>query len=100
MGLKNIEMQIALPRTFEAGKIQEQMQQRGQIQHDLMQEMVKKEEQLKQTGVVRQEMTPKANLRDKERGRDKQQYIAKKKKEEKVNLARHPYKGTKVDFSG
>ena len=30
MGLKSIEMQVALPRTQEVGKIQEQMNRQGQ----------------------------------------------------------------------
>lgn len=30
MSLKSLELQVALPRTFEAGKIQDQLQQREQ----------------------------------------------------------------------
>ena len=35
MSLKTIELQVALPRTFEAGKLSEQIQQRGQHANDL-----------------------------------------------------------------
>lgn len=45
MSLKAIEMQVALPRTHDAGKLLEQMQQRGQLQHDLASESVKREEE-------------------------------------------------------
>lgn len=34
MSLKAIEMQVALPRTYDAGKIQEQQDQRGQLMNN------------------------------------------------------------------
>ena len=34
MSLKTIELQVALPRTFEAGKLSEQITQRSQLAND------------------------------------------------------------------
>ena len=43
MSLKAIELQVAIPRTQDAGKLQEQLQQKSQIGHDLAaREMQKK----------------------------------------------------------
>lgn len=94
-------MQIALPRTHDAGKLQEQLQQRGQLQHDLVSQQLKKEEQIKQSAVVRHEEADKTRLRDgkKEREEDRQNSSQKKKQEKELKV-HHPYKGTKVDFSG
>lgn len=48
MSLKAIELQVALPRTHDAGRVQEQLQQRSQITQDLatreMQKEIKKQE--------------------------------------------------------
>ena len=35
MSLKGIELQIAIPKTFDAGKIAEQKQQQSQLNQDL-----------------------------------------------------------------
>lgn len=40
-------MQIALPRTHDAGKIQEQLNQRNQINHDQLAHSIQKEVDLK-----------------------------------------------------
>ena len=43
MSLKGIELQIAIPKTFEAGKISEQKQQQSQLNQDLAQLQSEKE---------------------------------------------------------
>ena len=43
MSLKAIEMQVTLPRTLDAGKIQEQMQQRGQNMINIANDAVQNE---------------------------------------------------------
>lgn len=93
-------MQIALPRTHEAGKLQEQLQQRGQLQNDFASQSVKKEDDKKKSTVIKQEQkdvarfhkdgSPKDNPNQKKSKKDKQQH----------HKEPHPYKGTKVDFSG
>ena len=41
MSLKAIEMQVALPRTLDATKLHDQLQQRGQLINDQANEEVK-----------------------------------------------------------
>lgn len=102
MSLKSIEMQIALPRTQDAGKLQEQLQQRGQLQNDFASENVKKEEDKKKNSVIKQEQKDVARFHKDRHGREEteQQQREKKEKERQKMKEMHPYKGTKVDFSG
>jgi hypothetical protein len=55
MSLKAIEMQIAIPRTQDAGKIQEQNQQKNLIQQDHAAHQVQKDSERKQRTVVGEE---------------------------------------------
>ena len=55
MSLKAIEMQIALPRTQDAGKIQEQLQQRSQVQLDHAAHEVQKQVEKNEHSVVKEE---------------------------------------------
>ncbi|GMB08433.1 hypothetical protein EDD69_105200 [Thermolongibacillus altinsuensis] len=86
MSLKLIELQVALPKTHDVGKLQEQLQYQGQIaQQQLALDIQKKDERMRQQ-VTKAERSEKANWQ-KDRNR--------KKTEEK-----HPYKGTFIDFIG
>jgi hypothetical protein len=101
VSLKAIEMQVALPRTHEAGKLQEQLQQRGQLQNDFASDHVKKEENKKKNTVMKQEQ--KDITRFHKDGNGKEQSHEHDRKREKNTQQRnepHPYKGTKVDYSG
>lgn len=101
VSLKAIEMQIALPRTHDAGKLQEQIQQRGQLHNDLASESVKKEDEKKKNTVVKQEQ--KDVTRFHKDGSKKENFDhngTKKEKQQQQQKEKHPYKGTKVDFSG
>lgn len=101
MSLKSIEMQIALPRTHDAGKLQEQMQQRGQLLQDFASESVKKEDEKKMRSVMKQEKQEAARFHKDGKGREQaEQQGAKKEKKHKQQTEPHPYKGTRVDFSG
>ena len=72
MSLKAIEMQIALPRTHDAGKIQEQLQQRGQHLQEHAAQSVTKEDDLKRKTVVKNAQKQGARL-NQEDGRSGQQ---------------------------
>lgn len=52
MSWKSIEMQIALPRTQDAGKIQEQMEQRGKLVQESLAINQTTTEELKRTTVT------------------------------------------------
>jgi uncharacterized protein YfaS (alpha-2-macroglobulin family) len=101
MSLKAIEMQIALPRTHDAGKIQEQIQQRGQHLQEHAAQRVTKEDELKRKTVIKNKQKQEARLNkdgqsSKEQGESRQ---PKKKKEELIQH-NHPYKGKVIDYSG
>ncbi|WP_409305449.1 hypothetical protein [Peribacillus sp. SCS-155] len=104
MSLKAIEMQIAIPRTQEAGKIQEQFEQRSQLQVHQAENEVLSDVERKRSTVMSQERKEKAafdskqgrNGHTKEHGGKQNQ----KRKEENVQIYHHPYKGKAIDFSG
>ncbi|MFE8695157.1 hypothetical protein ACFYKT_02170 [Cytobacillus sp. FJAT-53684] len=105
MSLKSIEMQVALPRSVEAGKIQEQLQQRGHHKNEITTQKSQKEDEVKRKTVIKQEQKGNVNFskekKDHQHDSSKQQghngsaeevIIEKKEK--------HPYKGKIIDFSG
>jgi uncharacterized membrane protein len=102
MSLKAIELQIALPRTHDAGKIQENIHRNGQTIHDVASDKVHKEQEKRQTTVFKQES--KDITRFKNSKEDKNQKRQKKgnhkNSNDEVQDIKHPYKGTKIDFSG
>jgi hypothetical protein len=108
MSLKVIEMQIALPRTQDAGKIQEQLQQRSQIQHDHAAHEVQKEVEKKEHSVVKEERKSSVQLHTREGNPDKGSFIKGKKRKKNNNTEEktastslpHPYKGKSIDYSG
>ncbi|MBP3038384.1 hypothetical protein J9303_02540 [Bacillaceae bacterium Marseille-Q3522] len=104
MSLKSVEMQVALPRTQEIGKIQEQLQQRGQIMQAHANESVEKDVVKKRTSVTKEEETKEAKWEHNQSSRHRQQEHEQKKQKSR-QIARnhyenHPYKGHKIDFSG
>ena len=103
MSLKAIEMQIALPRTHEAGKIQEQLQQRGQHLQDHAAQRVTKEDELKRKTVVRNEQKTEAWLNkdgSSPSHHEQENKGNKQKKNPKLDHPHHPYKGKRIDYSG
>ncbi|MGG4266851.1 hypothetical protein [Peribacillus simplex] len=105
MSLKAIEMQIALPRTQDAGKIQEQNQQKNLIQQDHAAHQVQKDLERKQRTVVGKERKLPAHFYEKEGNADEgqsQKNINRKKSPKKTTLKNdpHPYKGNWIDYSG
>lgn len=103
MSLKAIEMQIALPRTHDAGKIQEQLQQRGQHLQDHAAQRVTKEDELKRKTVFKNEQKTKARLNKDDSSASHQEQESKQnkqKKNPKLDHHDHPYKGKRIDYSG
>ncbi|RSD28286.1 hypothetical protein EJA10_05915 [Mesobacillus subterraneus] len=103
MSLKAIEMQIALPRTQDAGKIQEQIQQRGQHLQDHAAQSVTKEDELKRKTVIKNSQKQEARLNKEGNPSGKQQEKGRQNhanKEEKPASPHHPYKGKVIDYSG
>ncbi|AIF43736.1 hypothetical protein [Virgibacillus sp. SK37] len=101
MSWKSIELQVALPRTMEAGKLQDQLHKQPQHTQHLLTESQLKREVKKQTRVNNTE------LQRKIMGNKHSQENHHKTMEETRNghreintLDKHPYLGTKVDFKG
>ncbi|WP_404323896.1 hypothetical protein LG298_09305 [Cytobacillus firmus] len=103
MTLKSIELQIALPRTFEAGKIQDQLQQRGQTISGFVADSTRENAEKQRKTVVKQEHKQNVNLgnddsqRQKEAGEHDRKEDQKKDSNDRQN---HPYKGKVIDYSG
>ncbi|MCJ7839665.1 hypothetical protein MUB24_01810 [Lederbergia sp. NSJ-179] len=105
MSLKSIELQVALPRTMEAGKITEQLQQRGQNMSEQVSEEI--EEKLKRDRESVNHLEEKVELQLREEDGSSQQNHPQQphtnrrnKSTEKKNRDNHPYKGNRIDYSG
>ncbi|KIY21514.1 MULTISPECIES: hypothetical protein [Mesobacillus] len=103
MSLKAIEMQIALPRTQDAGKIQEQLQQRGQHLQEHAVKMVTKEEDLTRNTVVKNNQKQEARLNKEGSHQGDQEQKNRENhenKDDEIVQQHHPYKGKVIDYSG
>lgn len=102
MSLKGVELQIALPKTFEAGKMADQAQQQTLAQQAHANEALKKEIERKQKAVNTSEGM--AEISEKEEAGGEYIKGTRKKKnhpnEKLEKQAQHPFKGNFVDFSG
>lgn len=102
MSLKAVELQVAIPKTFDAGKVAEQHQQNTINQQLNANEALKKEIERKQKIVNDTENTD-AISDEEEREKNMQQSVTlgkRKKKEQEQPKAQHPFKGNFIDFSG
>lgn len=95
-------MQVALPRTTDAGKLQEQIQKQGQQYQDTLKGAQEQSEALKRQRVNEFENVEKKIIKD---DADKQQLTDQhleenKQQEEKEAEMDHPYLGNTIDFSG
>ncbi|WLR52364.1 hypothetical protein LC040_05515 [Bacillus tianshenii] len=104
MSLKAIEMQVALPRTQEVGKLQEQLQQRGQHTQDHLAAGVLKEQEKKRQQVGKNEQSEKNKLNgEKEESNQHNGNTSKKRKahlKQEDDKQQHPYKGNLIDIEG
>lgn len=101
MSLRSIEMQVAIPRTLDAGKLQEQMQQRGQNMTDQANEAVQKDVEYKRNHVIKSEKTAKSRLlKDKQKHDEEHKRNHARETKEGQQNEQHPYKGTIIDYSG
>ncbi|HWJ77328.1 MAG TPA: hypothetical protein VNR61_04515 [Niallia sp.] len=103
MSLKAIELQIALPRTYDVGKIQDQQDHKHQHMYNLAAQEMSKEEEKKRTTVIKGEVNAKINNRKR---REKENTPLNENGEqdeieEEVHSfkVQHPYKGTRIDYS-
>ncbi|MEK3670825.1 MULTISPECIES: hypothetical protein [unclassified Paenibacillus] len=101
MSLKPVELQIALPRTHDAAKVQNSQQQRPALdQQQLAGQNVKHSQEIAMRSSEVDESSESA-LRDggKEKQPDSHADPRQPRKPETVHDAEHPYKGHRIDFS-
>ena len=99
MSLKGIELQIAIPKTFDAGKIAEQKQQQSQVNQDLANALTERQALRDKETVLEAEKYAKTNA-DKKNGEEGQAEDGERRTNEEEKKTVHPYKGSFVDFNG
>ncbi|AXH98724.1 RNA polymerase subunit sigma [Sporosarcina sp. PTS2304] len=99
MSLKSIELQIAIPKTFEAGKIAEQKQQQSQIDQQHANTLTEKQVQKNKETVVHSDPYAKLDA-DGKQADDQTDQQQKEKQEKEQQRVKHPFKGSFVDYSG
>ncbi|MFD1928677.1 hypothetical protein ACFSFY_11610 [Sporosarcina siberiensis] len=99
MSLKGIELQIAIPKTFEAGKVAEQKQQQSQLNSDQANALTERQTLKNRETVL--ETTEYAKMdSNKKKGDDSHHQEERERNKEEEKKTVHPYKGSFVDFTG
>ncbi|MDX8046964.1 hypothetical protein SH601_13300 [Gracilibacillus sp. S3-1-1] len=101
MSWKAVEMQVAIPRTQDAGKIQDHLQQQARMEQNQLAQSILNSEARKRTQVIKQ----KASEQLKNNKKKNQTLPLQQEKEKLVNdrkqlYIRHPFLGSRVDFNG
>ncbi|WP_145408820.1 hypothetical protein [Paenibacillus xylanexedens] len=104
MSFKAVELQIAVPRTSEAGRYQNEYQQRPVIDQSLLAEQTAKEAEAARQRSEAMDETANAALRDNHMNDSEQNNSSQHSKfsedaQENIKPAEHPYKGKHIDFS-
>ncbi|QLG41370.1 hypothetical protein MKY42_12120 [Paenibacillus sp. FSL W7-1088] len=103
MSFKAVELQIAVPRTSEAGRYQSEAQQRPVIDQNLLAEQTAKEANEARQRSEALDETAHTDIRDGQ-SRNKEQQSGSNEPEatsalEPAKPAEHPYKGKHIDLS-
>ncbi|MER2089117.1 MAG: RNA polymerase subunit sigma [Sporosarcina sp.] len=99
MSLKGIELQIAIPKTFEAGKIAEHKHQQTQLNQDHSNSLMERQMVKTRESVLPSEEAAKMASDGNQHLRDSAEDADRKNNEEEKKTM-HPYKGSFVDFTG
>lgn len=102
MGFKSVELQIAIPRSQDAGKMQEQMMKQGQqfqetLTNNNLREALLKRKQVNEYDAVEKQTVKKEDAHH--QLQDEHQGVGNEKSAELMEPD-HPYLGNHVDFSG
>jgi len=100
MGHKSIELQIAIPRSQDAGKMQEQMMRQGQQFQDTLTKQQLREEVVNRGKVNEYEKVQEKNDQDQTQQQENKEQNKQRDKKETKDAVEHPYLGTNIDFSG
>ena len=99
MSLKAIELQIAIPKTFDAGKIAEQKHQQTQLNLDHANVLTERQTLKGRESVTELEDSTKTSA-DGQRNEQSQLPDGDRQQNEEEEKTVHPYKGSFVDFIG
>lgn len=103
MGFKSIELQVAIPRSQDAGRMQDQMMRQGQQFQETLTQQKLREEVINRTKVNEYDDVRKKNITDEDEKNKREKEMKKNKKNDKGEeneTTNHPYLGKKIDFSG
>lgn len=103
MGFKSIELQVAIPRSQDAGRMQDQMMRQGQQFQETLTQQKLREEVINRTKVNEYDDVRKKNITDEDEKNKREKEMKKNKKNDKgeeSETTNHPYLGKKIDFSG
>ncbi|GLO66021.1 MULTISPECIES: hypothetical protein [Oceanobacillus] len=96
MGWKSIEMQVALPRVQDAGKIQDQMDKQGQHLQESLAQLQAKKQELRSKKVNELNHTYKVDSNNKRKHESKDE----NKDDNQEQKSEHPFLGSKIDYNG
>jgi len=99
MSLKGIELQIAIPKTVDAGKVSEQKQQQSQLNQDQANVLMERQTLKRRETVLETEELSKIKHEKKERDDGQNNNKDQAENEEKKKTV-HPFKGAFVDYTG
>jgi hypothetical protein len=101
LSLKLIELQVALHRTHDVSKIQEQLEQRSQQMQENVAISTQKEADAKRKNVNKNEENQEAKFEENQSSSNSShQKRNGKEREKKEKQIHHPYKGNFIDFVG
>ncbi|MFF2752592.1 RNA polymerase subunit sigma [Psychrobacillus sp. NPDC058041] len=98
MSLKGVELQIAIPKTFDAGKVAEQLHQQSSVNQSNAQ--AASDRQLEKNRETVTKSNNATSLDDHEHENAEHDRKKREKKEQEMKETKHPFKGNFVDFSG
>ncbi|MEK3886950.1 hypothetical protein [Bacillus sp. FSL K6-3431] len=103
MSFKLVELQVALPRSYDAGKITEQLQQRGQVAFDQVSKEMEDKVKHNRHSVNKMEQKEKSRLKE-DTSNEASESLGdphhQNSKNEVSIKEDHPYKGNSIDYSG
>lgn len=101
MGFKSVERQVAIPRTQDASKMQDQLTRQGQQFQEKLSQQQLREDIMKRTQVNEHEDVENKIVDKKDKDGQGQEEAERKRKEQETEklLANHPYLGKNIDYN-
>lgn len=102
MSLKGLELQIAIPKTVDAGKMADQMQQQSLVNQANAQAATKRQIEKNRETVIKSNLIE-ADSKGNSQGNSQEHAEQEKKdrnKGQENNTIKHPFKGNLVDYNG